>query len=196
MEVYIFRILAEEEESFLREIALSEDNTLLDFHIILTKSMNLDDKQLASFYLTNKQWEKQKEFTLMDMDVDDYTIEKQNDDMVPIDVMSNVHLGDIIEDPKQRMLYEYNFVHPALFFISLIKIKGEDDEAVFPKILHTEGNIDIEQIDDDDMDEEAYEDLMEEGYDEDDLRELGFDSDDDFYDDDFYGGDSFGNDDY
>jgi hypothetical protein len=131
------------------------------------------------------------------MEVDDYTIEKQNEDIVPIDVMSNIHLGDIIEDPKQRMLYEYNFVHPALFFISLIEVKEDGDEAVFPKILHTEGNIDIDQMDDDDMDdEEAYENLMEDGYDEDDLRELGFGSDDDLYDDDFYGEDAFGNDDY
>jgi hypothetical protein len=193
MQVYIFRVLAEEEESFLREIALSEDNTLLDFHIILAKSMNLDDKQLTSFYLTNKQWEKQKEFTLMDMEVDDYTNEREVEDSIPIDVMSNVHIGDIIEDPKQRMLYEYNFVRPALFFISLIRTEEEDDHAAFPKILHTEGNIEQPDMFDDDMDDD---DLMEDGYDEDDLRELGFESDDDLYDDEYYGSDSFGNDDY
>lgn len=198
MQVYIFRVLAEEEETFLREIALSEDNTLLDFHTILTRSMNLDDRQLASFYLTNKQWEKQKEFTLMDMEIEEYAKEREDDDMVPVDVMSSVHIGDIIEDPKQRMLYEYNFVQPALFFISLIKIEKEDDNMVFPKILHSEGNIDSEQMRlfGDDMDDEAYEDLMEEGYDEDDLLELGLESDDDLYDDEYYGSDSFGNNDY
>ena len=198
MQVYIFRVLAEEEETFLREIALSEDNTLLDFHTILTRSMNLDDRQLASFYLTNKQWEKQKEFTLMDMEIEEYAKEREDDDMVPVDVMSSVHIGDIIEDPKQRMLYEYNFVQPALFFISLIKIEKEDDNMVFPKILHSEGNIDSEQMRlfGDDMDDEAYQDLMEEGYDEDDLLELGLESDDDLYDDEYYGSDSFGNNDY
>jgi hypothetical protein len=198
MQVYIFRVLAEEEETFLREIALSEDNTLLDFHTILTRSMNLDDRQLASFYLTNKQWEKQKEFTLMDMEIEEYAKEREDDDMVPVDVMSSVHIGDIIEDPKQRMLYEYNFVQPALFFISLIKTEKEDDNMVFPKILHSEGNIDSEQMRlfGDDMDDEAYEDLMEEGYDEDDLLELGLESDDDLYDDEYYGSDSFGNNDY
>ena len=198
MQVYIFRILAEEEESFLREIALSEDNTLLDFHTILTRSMKLNDKQLASFYLTNKQWEKQKEFTLMDMEVDDYTAEKQNEDMVPISVMSNTHIGDIIEYPRQRMLYEYNFVNPALFFISLTNIVEEDDNEYFPKILHAEGNIDTEQMEalDNDNDDE-YEDLMEDGYDDDELRDLGFESDDDYYDDDYYyGSDSFSTDDY
>jgi hypothetical protein len=196
MQVYVFRILAEEEESFLREIALSEDNTLLDFHVILTKSMKLDDKQLASFYLTNKQWEKQKEFTLMDMEVDDYTKEREEDDTVPIDVMSNTHIGDIIEDPKQRMLYEYNFVNPALFFISLTRIEEDADNVSFPKILQSEGNIDAEQMGLLDDEEDAYEDLMEEGYDEDELLELGFDSDNDLYDDDYYGSDSFSNDDY
>jgi hypothetical protein len=197
MQVYVFRVLAEEEESFLREIALSEDNTLLDFHVILAKSMRLDDRQLASFYLTNKQWEKQKEFTLMDMEIEEYAKEREDDDTVPIDVMSNIHIGDIIEDPKQRMLYEYNFVNPALFFISLIRIEEEVDNAAFPKILQSEGNIDIEgMFGDEMMDEEAYEDLMEEGYDEDDLLELGIESDDDFYDDDYYGSDSFSNDDY
>jgi hypothetical protein len=195
MQVYIFRILAEEEESFLREIALSEDNTLLDFHIALARSMNLDDRQLASFYLTDKQWEKQREFTLMDMDVDDYAAEREGEGMVPIDVMSNAHIGDIIEDPKQRMLYEYNFVAPTLFFISLIGVKEEEDNDDFPKLLHTEGNIDIEQMFDNEMDDDPFGDLLEDGYDEDDLRELGFESDDE-YEDDYYGSDSFGDDDY
>jgi len=195
MKVYIFRILAEEEESFLREIALSEDNTLLDFHTILTKSTGLDDKQLASFYVTNKQWEKQKEFTLMDMDVEDYAIEREIEDIIPIDIMSNVHLGDIIEDPKQRMLYEYNFVYPTLFFISLIETAEENDNKTFPKILRAEGDIDIKQMTMfGGMEEESFEDLMEDGYDEDDLSEFGFESDNDFYDD--YGDASFDNDDY
>ena len=194
MQVYIFRILAEEEETFLREIALSEDNTLLDFHVVLAKSMGLDDKQLASFYLTDKQWEKQREFTLMDMEVDNYTGERQGEGAIPIEVMSNAYIGDIIEDPKQRMLYEYNFVNPVLFFISLIDKKEEDENEDFPEILRSEGNIDIEQITalDDDLDD----DLMEDGYDEDDLRDFGFDSEDDDYDDDYYGSDSFGDDDY
>jgi hypothetical protein len=196
MQVYIFRILAEEEDTFLREIALSEDNTLLDFHTILTKSMKLDDKQLASFYITNKQWEKQREFTLMDMEVDDYAAERHSDEgMVPVDVMSNVHIGDIIEDPKQRMLYEYNFVNPVLFFISLVATKEENDKAIFPKILFSEGNIDIEQLGTYD-EGDSFEDLMKEGYDEDDLQDFEIESEDDLYGDEFYGSDSFGDDDY
>ncbi|MCL2041980.1 MAG: plasmid pRiA4b ORF-3 family protein [Bacteroidales bacterium] len=194
MQVYIFRILAEEEEAFLREIALSEDNTLLDFHVALTRSMGLNDKLLASFYLTDKQWEKQQEFTLTDMDVDAYTGERENEGAVPIDVMSNAYIGDVIEDPKQRMLYEYNFFNPTLFFISLIEKKEEGDDNAFPKILRSEGNIDVAQTAafDDDMDD----DMMEDGYDEDDLRDFGFDSDDDDYDDEYHGSDSFGSDDF
>ena len=194
MQVYIFRILAEEEEAFLRDIALSEDNTLLDFHVALTKSMGLNNKLLASFYLTDKQWEKQHEFTLTDMDVDAYTCEREGEGDVPIDVMSNAYIGDVIEDPKQRMLYEYNFFNPTLFFISLIEKKEEKDNKNFPKIVRSEGNIDVDQTTafDDDIDD----DLMEDGYDEDDLRDFGFDSDDDDYDDEYYGSDSFGSDDY
>jgi hypothetical protein len=196
MQVYIFRILAEEEETFLREIALSENNTLLDFHTTLTKSMKLNDKQLASFYLTDKQWEKQKEFTLMDMEIDDYAAERRDgEDMVPVDVMSNAHIGDIIEDPKQRMLYEYNFVNPTLFFISLIDTKEESGKVIFPKILLSEGNIDIEQMEIYD-ERNPFENLIEEDYDEDDLRDFEIESEDDLYDDEFYGPDSFGDDDY
>jgi hypothetical protein len=193
MQVFIFRILAEEEEAFIREIALSEDNTLLDFHAILTKSMKLNDKQLASFFVTDKQWEKQREFTLMDMKIDDYVLEKRDvEGMIPVDVMSNVYIGDIIEDSKQRMLYEYNFVNPALFFISLIEIKEEKDSNSFPKILRSDGNIDIDQME---M-EDPFDDIMEDGYDEDDLQELGIESEDSVYEDDYYGSDSYSEDDY
>jgi len=195
MQVFIFHILTEE-EAFLREIALSEDNTLLDFHTILTRSMKLDDKQLASFYVTDKQWEKQKEFTLMDMEVDDYAAERRDGEgMIPVDVMSNVYIGDIIEDPKQRLLYEYSFVNPVLFFISLIDTKVEKDSDDFPKLLRSEGDIDAEQMGMYDV-EDPFDEVMEDGYDDDDLRELGIESEDNSYDDDYYGSGSYNDDDY
>ncbi|MDL2254811.1 hypothetical protein LJB78_00830, partial [Bacteroidales bacterium OttesenSCG-928-J16] len=86
MKVYIFRILLEEDEGFVREIALSENNTLLDFHNKLTESVDADDKHLASFFTTNKQWEKQHEYTLMDMEIDEYTNERIVES-IPVSIM-------------------------------------------------------------------------------------------------------------
>ncbi|MDR0363756.1 MAG: hypothetical protein LBH92_01850 [Bacteroidales bacterium] len=207
MKVYIFRILVEEEETFTREIALSENNTLLDFHNELTESVNADQKQLASFFITNKQWEKQKEYTLVDMEIDDYTNERMID-AIPVYVMENAYIGDIVEEPKQRMLYEYNFMNPTTFFISLIGEDDVEDTEEYPKLVRAEGNIDIDvdSLFDDafrsgmsskDKDYESYRNLMDEdGYDIDDLKTLGFEDESDLYGEEFYGSDSYSDDDF
>jgi hypothetical protein len=197
MQVYIFRILSEEEETFVREIALSENNTLLDFHTILTDSTGLNNKLLASFYLTSRQWEKQKEFTLLDMELDNDTNNRPIEENIPIDMMSHAHIGDIIEDQKQRMIYEYNFLYPLLFFLSLVEIKEVEDDEKYPKVLFSEGQLDSELLQEQDdffAEQEGgfnpLEEFMEEDYDEDDLSLLGYDEDDE----DFgksYDGDSY-----
>lgn len=207
MKAYIFRILAEEEEMFLREIALSENNTLLDFHDILADSIKADNKQLASFFVTNRQWEKQKEFTLVDMEVDDYTNDRIVES-IPVGIMEDAYIGDIVEDSKQRLLYEYNFVNPTLFFISLIEEREAGEKERFPKVIASEGNVVIDDVKlfDDSFEaemltrgkgRESYDDLMdEEGFDDDDLRALGFEGGDGLYDDEYYGSDSYAEDDF
>ena len=61
MKAYKFRIHVEEDDSFLRDFELTENQSLMDFHNILTKNLNLNEEELASFFLTTENWEKEEE---------------------------------------------------------------------------------------------------------------------------------------
>ena len=54
---YTIRIYLESKNDVTREIEISAENNLLDLHKIITQSCNLNDKELASFHLTNDEFE-------------------------------------------------------------------------------------------------------------------------------------------
>ena len=47
--IFKFVVISSEEEAFLREFELDENNTLLDFHNILQEELEYDRSQMASF---------------------------------------------------------------------------------------------------------------------------------------------------
>lgn len=176
MKVYKFRMLINEDEDFLREYELTEEQTLLDFHNFITKNLKLNKAELASFFQTTSNWEKEREFTLLNMGM---TTDEENTDpenSIPVQMMEETAIGDFANNPKQKMLYEYNFMNPTIFYISL---EGERDAKAiekFPKCVTSEGELDIEQSlsylsDFDDIDDfgQTYAGMAEEGIDPDDF---------------------------
>lgn len=181
MKAYKFRIHVEEDDSFLRDFELTENQSLMDFHNILTKNLNLNEEELASFFLTTENWEKEEEFTLLNMGFD--TPNKDDDLSFPIKMMEESYIGKIIKAPKQRMLYEYNFMNPTIFYIDLIEIKEANPKSKYPKCTKSEGELDIEQSlsylsDFEDIDDfrKTYAGMAEEEFD---MEDLNFEDEED-----------------
>ena len=91
--IYNFRVLIESgEEDVIREIEISEDQTFEDFHDAIKKAFNFSGKQMASFYISNDEWEKGLEIALVPIDKD----EMDDDNEEEVRVMSETrlkHLG-------------------------------------------------------------------------------------------------------
>src|SRR5210317_1322177 len=114
MHVYKFRVLSEEQNEFVRDIEISSIQTFEDFHKIILQTSGLDGKELASFQITNGRWIKLKEITLIDMTQEktDFlpTFEDEDEEEAILPetyVMKDSRLKDFIDDPHQRMIYEY-----------------------------------------------------------------------------------------
>ena len=65
--IYSFRIVSDEITNFKREIEIDASATFLDLKNAICESVGYKKDELASFFICNEGWEKEKEITLEDM---------------------------------------------------------------------------------------------------------------------------------
>ena len=111
--VFNFRIVSDEVDNFRREIKIDADMTFLDLRNAICNAVNFDKHQMCSFFLCDNNWEKEKEITLEDMDVD-------SDQDVWL--MDETILSDYLEDEGQRMIFVFDYMTDRAFFIELKEI--------------------------------------------------------------------------
>ena len=142
---YKFRVVFDEIEDFIRDIEIISNDTFESFHQILYSSIGLMGNELASFYICDSKWNKQKEVTLIDMD-DDANVEIPSYDeeesystksSIPKFVMAEARIKDFIVDPHQYIIYEYDFLQPKIFYIELLKTLSTDSVEGFPKCTYS-----------------------------------------------------------
>ena len=125
--VYKFRVLIEsEEEDVIREIEISDDNTFENFHDGIKKAFNFSGKQMASFYVSNDEWEKGREIALVPMDVDKDAEEGE------VLVMSKTKLNSVVKKPKTKLLYVFDFLLMWTFYIELLSISTPEKKIKYP----------------------------------------------------------------
>lgn len=164
MLAYRFRLLYDEQEDFLRDYEVKPGNTFKDFHAVIIDSIGLEANELASFFICDPNWNKQREITLIDMGMTSADAMNDEDENVaapmPISIMEDVKIREAIEDPHQRILFEYNFLNTKTFFIELTKIFESDPARQYPVCVRSEGVLTATVAQDyfsylDDPDEEA-----------------------------------------
>jgi hypothetical protein len=129
--VFKFRLLSNEVKDFVRDIEIRSDQTFFDFHRMIQDDLGYDNSQIASFFITNQAWEKEKEFTLFDM------TDEENNSLVPMD---KAILRNYIRDPKQRLIYVFDFFNERTFFIELTDTQNEIRYSDYPAVIFSKGN--------------------------------------------------------
>ena len=149
MHVYRFRLLYEDQEDFLRDFDILSSQTFADFHNTIKQSIELPGNELASFFVCDRNWRKKREITLINMNnevaqEDDYEERRgPKPARIPIAQMDKVRIKDIIDDPHQRMLYEYDFLSPRVFFIELTRILEAGNKDQYPMCVKSTGKLTI-----------------------------------------------------
>jgi hypothetical protein len=121
MAAYKFKVSFEDYEDIYRVIEIKPTQTFLDLHKAILESIKFDDKQMASFYMSNDSWKKGQEITLEDMS-------ESEDNPTPI--MAKAKLNQYIVDPHQKILYVYDFIECWTMLIELTGIIKEDNPKV------------------------------------------------------------------
>ena len=140
MHIYKFRLLSDINDEFIRDIEIQAAQTFWDFHNMIALSVNLNGNELASFHICDQKWNKYKEITLIDM-LNGKEVDEVTQPVEETFIMKDALIRDFIEEPHQRMLYEYDFLNLHTFFIELISVHKQKDDGPYPKCILTKGDM-------------------------------------------------------
>ena len=170
-----FRVLLDSSDSseIFRDILINEEDNFETFYKAIIKAFHFSDQQMASFYMSNDEWDKGYEISLFDMSFGDEIDENQPG------VMNTSIIKDFIESPDQKIILVHDFLRMWIFLIELIGYENEAPEE--PKVVLLVGEAPAE--DSKQADENmAFEGESQFGEDEDE-DEFGFNEFEDGFDD-------------
>jgi hypothetical protein len=116
-----FRVLLDsvEEEEVFRDIAINDDLTLEQFYMSILDAFEFSNDQMASFFVSDNDWNKGEEISLMDMSFG------AQDNETP-DQMSSIMIREKIQSPTQRLILVHDFLNMFIFLIELQEIMDSD----------------------------------------------------------------------
>lgn len=124
--VYKFILLSDEDELFIREFEFLDSQNLMDFHNLIQEELEFDKSQMASFFLATDNWEKEEEFTLLDMGTGS-------------SIMEDAIFEDIIFRKNQKLLYVFDFFNDRALFIEYIGEIKEMEGREYPLCTNSKG---------------------------------------------------------
>lgn len=128
--IYKLRFILDTKEDVIREIAINEGDSLEDLHNAIVNAFGFDGTEMASFYMTDDNWNEGAEIPLFDM--------SENGDAV---TMQHFVISDVIDKEKTKLIYVYDFFSMWSFFIELADIIEDVKEYELPALLFTLGII-------------------------------------------------------
>lgn len=184
MSIYKFRVLIEGEKEIFRDIEIKSEQNFEELHKAILAAFNFDHEQMASFYMSDYDWNKGQEISLMDMSMND-------DEKVML--MSNTSIKSVINCVGGHLLYTYDFLNMWNFFIELIEINVKEKEGEFPKLVYNQGKAPEQAAKNGVLtDEEIINEILKsEGLDETNFKDNPLSNDEPFDDDIFEGFDDF-----
>jgi Plasmid pRiA4b ORF-3-like protein len=131
--IYRFRVILDNdtEDDIFRDIEIRKTDTLEDLHNTITQSFGFDGTEMASFYVSNDQWNQGEEISLFDM----------SEGVNSVRLMNETTLDDIVDDAKTKLIYVYDFLSMWTFLIELAEIVEETDSVDYPNLMFVHGQI-------------------------------------------------------
>ncbi|GAA3618648.1 IS1096 element passenger TnpR family protein [Flavivirga jejuensis] len=166
--IYRFRVILDNdtEDDIFRDLEIRETDTLEDLHNIITQSFGFDGTEMASFYLSNDQWDQGEEISLFDLSENNASR-----------LMNETEISSVVHEVQTKLIYVYDFLSMWTFYVELAEIVEEAEGANYPNLMFVKGQVPDEAPDklfeadkDDDFDE-----FEEESIDVNDYEDLDFD---------------------
>lgn len=128
--VYKIRVILDTEQDVIREIAVHNSSSLEDLHNAIINAFGFDGSEMASFFMTDDNWNQGEEIPLFDM--------SDNGDAL---TMQHILVSEILDDDKDKLIYVYDFFSMWSFFVELVDILENVNEYELPALLFTLGEV-------------------------------------------------------
>lgn len=134
--IYRFRIILDHmtEEDIFRDIEIRKTDTLEDLHNTITQSFGFDGAEMASFYVSDEEWNQGEEISLFDMSEGGNSVR----------LMHETLLEDIVDTERTKLIYVYDFLNMWTFFVELGEIVEEAEGTDYPNLMFVHGQIPVE----------------------------------------------------
>lgn len=164
--VYRFRVILDAEEDVFRDIELLEESTLEDFHNSIINAFGFDGTEMASFYISDNEWNQGEEISQFDI----------SDGEESIRLMNETTLDSVVSETDTRLIYVYDFLNLWTFLIELAEIAEVEEGRDYPNLMFVHGQIPLEAPDKEFVAEEnEFGDDYNSDLDVDDYDDLSFD---------------------
>ncbi|WP_417887202.1 IS1096 element passenger TnpR family protein [Zunongwangia sp.] len=166
--VYRFRVILDAEEDVFRDIEILQDATLEDFHNTIIQAFGFDGTEMASFYLSDEEWNQGEEIHQFDMSGGDDSIR----------LMNETALDSVLSEDQTKLLYVYDFFNMWTFMVELAQIAEIEEGRDYPNLMFVHGQIPLNAPDKEfkaENEEDNEEDEFKDDYNIDDFDNFSFD---------------------
>jgi hypothetical protein len=135
MNIYKFRASYEDDDSIFRDIEIKPSQTINDLESIIISSYNLPASATGNFYKSNDNWQRLKQLNIAPVPQlkKGKAKAKGNANSIPV-------LVAFIDDPHQKLIYEYKGTQEFTFLIELISLTGsEKSNMMYPASVKQQG---------------------------------------------------------
>lgn len=168
-----FRVLLDtnDKNEIFRDILIADSADFETLYRSILDAYQFSDDQMASFYMSNDNWDKGHEISIFDMGFG------EDPDQIMPSVMKTSILGNYIQEEDQKIILVHDFIRMWIFLIELIEVSVETPET--PKVVLSVGNAPAETS------KTGEEDILfetESEFDDEEEDEFGFGDFEDSYD--------------
>lgn len=155
----ILQIYLEHKDDVIRNIEISTNKSLRELHFEIIKSLELNENEIASFYLTDENFNLVQEIPL-------FKIDDKQEDLIE---MNEIKISSVFTNINCQLIYVYDFMKMWRFLVSYIadsESKNDKNQIVnlvgkMPKeateiIFESDNDLDESFDEFDELDEEEY----------------------------------------
>lgn len=117
---HIIRIHLEHKTDVIRDIKIPSNQSLKDLHYVIINALELEDKEMASFYITNDNLELVQEIPL-------FKIDEKDSSMLE---MSEIKISSVFTDLNSQLIYIYDFLKMWRFLVSYEKETKDNTKKI------------------------------------------------------------------
>jgi len=112
---YLIKVFLESKEDVIRDIEINSNKSFEELHFAIIDSLALDKNEMASFYITNDNFELLKEIPLYVMNEEDRVTKS----------MKETTISSVLTEEGNQLIYVYDFLNMWRFLVQLHKCEDK-----------------------------------------------------------------------